>query len=137
MNTRLQAGLLALMLPTAPSPTLADGPSAASGDKGRGMLANAVEIRPLGAAAALVTLPFTLPTANAGEAALCLTMAPAEYTLQPRAGDFDSCGEGRHPRRMSDRQPLSPLAQHRSPGRYQALAVDGIAQESHVVSTIS
>lgn len=100
------------------------------------MLADAVGIRPLDAAGALVTLPFTLP-ADAGEAARYLTVAPAEYIPQPRAGDFDSCGEARHPRRMPDRQPLSPLAQHHSPGRHQALAVEGNAQESHVFSTIS
>jgi hypothetical protein len=104
MNSRLQAGLLALMLAANPCPALADDPDTVSGDKGTDMLVDAVVMRPLGLAATVlgavitvVTLPFTLPTGSADEAARYMIVEPAEYTFNRPLGDFDSCGEDRHP----------------------------------------
>lgn len=110
MNTRLQAGLLALMLAANTCPALADDPNTVSGDKGTDMLVDAVVMRPLGlvatvlgAAVTLVTLPFTLPTGNADDAAHYMIVEPAEYTFNRPLGDFDHCGEDRHPCGASNR----------------------------------
>lgn len=108
MDKRLQAALLALMLGANSCPALAD--DTVSGDKGTDMLVDAVVMRPLGvvatvlgAAVTLVTLPFTLPTGSADDAARYMIVEPAEYTFNRPLGDFDSCGEDRHPCGMSDR----------------------------------
>jgi hypothetical protein len=110
MDRRLPAGLLALMLAASPYPALADDPDTVSGDKGTDMLVDAVVMRPLGlvatvlgTAVTVVTLPFTLAAGNAGEAAQYMIVKPAEYTFNRPLGDFDHCGEDRHPCGMSDR----------------------------------
>lgn len=108
MDKRLQAALLALMLATNSCPALAD--DTVSGDKGTDMLMDAVVMRPLGLAATVlgavitvVTLPFTLPTGSADDAAHYMIVEPAEYTFNRPLGDFDHCGKDRHPCGMSDR----------------------------------
>jgi branched-subunit amino acid ABC-type transport system permease component len=73
------------------------------GDTGANMLADLFIVRPLGvvgsvlgAAAFVVTLPFTLPTQSADKAARELVGKPFEYTLNRPLGDFDHCGAQRH-----------------------------------------
>lgn len=109
MGKKLKAGLLALALLAASSPTLSDDAGTVSGDKGTDMLVDAVVLRPLGIASTvlgtvitLVTLPFTLPTGSAGDAARVMILEPAEYTFNRRLGDFHHCGEDRHPCGASD-----------------------------------
>lgn len=110
MHTRLKAGLLALMLAANSCPAWADDTDTISGDKGTDMLVDAVLMRPLGlaatvlgAAVTLVTLPFTLPTGSADEAARYMIVEPAEYTFDRPLGEFDRCGEDRHPCGASNR----------------------------------
>ena len=99
----------ALMLAlAAPCPALAD--DSISGDKGTDMVVDAVVMRPLGlvgtilgAVVTVVTLPFTLPSGSADEAAQYMIVEPAEYTFNRPLGDFNHCGEDRHPCGMSDR----------------------------------
>ncbi len=99
----------ALMLAlAAPCPALAD--DSISGDKGTDMVVDAVVMRPLGlvgtilgAVVTVVTLPFTLPSGSADEAAQHMIVEPAEYTFNRPLGDFNHCGEDRHPCGMSDR----------------------------------
>lgn len=74
------------------------------------MLVDAVVMRPLGlaatvlgAAVTVVTLPFTLPGGNVGEAARTMIVEPAEYTFNRPLGDFRHCGADRHPCGASDR----------------------------------
>ncbi|MEW6132174.1 MAG: hypothetical protein AB1591_03275 [Pseudomonadota bacterium] len=81
-----------------------------SGDKGTDMAVDAVVMRPLGlvgtvlgTVVTVVTLPFTLPSGSADEAAQYLIVEPAEYTFNRPLGDFNHCGEDRHPCGMSDR----------------------------------
>lgn len=107
MGRKLNSGLLAMALIAAPYPAVAD---TVSGDKGTDMLVDAVIMRPLGllgtvlgAAVTLVTLPFTLPGGNAGEAAQAMIVEPAEYTFNRPLGDFSHCGADRHPCGSSDR----------------------------------
>lgn len=109
MSKRLQAGLIALMLAGA-GPAGADDPNTVSGDKGTDMLVDAVVMRPLGIAATalgavitVVTLPFTLPSGSAGEAAQAMIVEPAAYTFNRPLGDFSRCGEDRHPCGASSR----------------------------------
>lgn len=104
MKTRLLSGLLALTLAASACPTRAEDPNTVSGDKGTDMLVDAVVMRPLGLAATVlgtvitvVTLPFTLPSGNTGEAAHSMIAEPAEYTFDRPLGDFSHCGEDRHP----------------------------------------
>jgi hypothetical protein len=101
---KLKVVLLALVLLAAPCPVLADDPNTVSGDKGTDMLVDAVVMRPLGLVGTalgtvitVVTLPFTLPAGNAGEAAQAMIVAPAEYTFNRPLGDFHHCGADRHP----------------------------------------
>jgi hypothetical protein len=110
MNKELKAGLLALALVAVPYPALADDPNTVSGDKGTDMLVDAVVMRPLGLVGTalgvvitVVTLPFTLPSGSAGDAAHAMIVAPAEYTFNRPLGDFHHCGEDRHPCGSSDR----------------------------------
>lgn len=104
MDKRFQAGMFALILTAVACPAQAEDPNTISGDKGTDMLVDAVVMRPLGLAATalgavitVVTLPFTLPSASAGEAARSMIAAPAEYTFNRPLGDFSHCGEDRHP----------------------------------------
>lgn len=104
MKTRLLSGLLVLMLAVSTCPARAEDPNTVSGDKGTDMLVDAVVMRPLGLAATalgavitVVTLPFTLPSGSAGEAAHSMIVEPAEYTFDRPLGDFSHCGEDRHP----------------------------------------
>lgn len=97
-----------LMALAVPSPVLAD--DTVSGDKGTDMLVDAVLVRPaglvgtvLGAVVTVITLPFTLPSGSADEAAQYWIVEPAEYTFNRPLGDFNHCGEDRHPCGMSDR----------------------------------
>ena len=73
-----------------------------SGDKGADMLVDALVIRPLGvvgtvlgAAATVLSLPFTVPSGSVGDAAHYLIVEPAEYTFKRPLGDFHHCGEDR------------------------------------------
>lgn len=107
MGNRLKTGWLALALLAASCPALSD---TVSGDKGTDMLVDAVVMRPLGlaatvlgAAVTVVTLPFTLPGGNVGEAARTMIVEPAEYTFNRPLGDFRHCGADRHPCGASDR----------------------------------
>jgi hypothetical protein len=106
---KVASGLLILAL-AAPGSVPADDPNTISGDKGTDMLVDALVMRPLGlvgtvlgAAVTVVTLPFTLPTGSADEAAQYMIVEPAEYTFNRPLGDFDHCGGDRHPCGMSDR----------------------------------
>lgn len=110
MARSLTAGLLALALLATPCAAQADDPGTISGDKGTDMLVDAVVMRPLGlaatvlgAAVTLVTLPFTLATGSADEAARYMIVEPAEYTFDRPLGEFDRCGEDRHPCGASSR----------------------------------
>lgn len=106
---KLASGLLILAL-AVPCPAVADDAGTVSGDRGTDMLVDALVVRPLGlvgtvlgAAVTVVTLPFTLPTSSADEAAQYMIVAPAEYTFNRPLGDFSHCGEDRHPCGMSNR----------------------------------
>lgn len=106
-SPKIASALLVLAL-AAPCPALAD--DSVSGDKGTDMVVDAVVMRPLGlvgtvlgAVVTVVTLPFTLPSGSADEAAQYMIVEPAEYTFNRPLGDFDHCGEDRHPCGMSDR----------------------------------
>ncbi len=106
MDKRLQAALLALMLATNSCPGgrygqrrqghgHADG---CSGDAPAGTGGDSA-----GAVITVVTLPFTLPTGSADDAAHYMIVEPAEYTFNRPLGDFDHCGKDRHHCGMSDR----------------------------------
>lgn len=104
MRRNFKSGLLAAALLALSCAALADDPGSVSGDKGTDMLVDAVVVRPLGivgtvmgAAITVVTLPFTLPAGNAGEAADYMIVKPAEYTFNRPLGDFHHCGQDRHP----------------------------------------
>lgn len=106
-SVKAASALLVLAL-AAPSTVPAD--DSVSGDKGTDMVVDAVVMRPLGlvgtilgAVVTVVTLPFTLPSGSADEAAQYMIVAPAEYTFNRPLGDFNHCGEDRHPCGMSDR----------------------------------
>jgi hypothetical protein len=110
MSGTSRAVLLALALAAAPCPVLADDPDTVTGDKGSDMMVDAVLLRPLGlvgmvlgAVVTVITLPFTLPGGNADEAARYLIVEPAEYTFNRPLGDFQHCGEDRHPCGGADR----------------------------------
>ena len=107
MDKRLQTGLLALVLATNSCPALADDPNTISGDKGTDMVVDAVLVRPAGLIGTIlgaVVTVVTLPSGSAGEAADAIIVAPAEYTFNRPLGDFNHCGEDRHPYGMSNRQ---------------------------------
>lgn len=110
MGRTMKAGLLVLALFAAPCAVSADDAGSVSGDKGTDMLVDAVVVRPvgligtvLGAVVTVITLPFTLPSGSADEAAQYWIVAPAEYTFNRPLGDFSHCGEDLHPCGMSDR----------------------------------
>jgi len=67
------------------------------------MAADLIFVRPValvgtvfGAAIFVLSLPFTLPTRSADEAASALVASPFEYTFNRPLGDFDHCGATRH-----------------------------------------
>ena len=51
----------------------------------------------LGTAGFIVSLPFTVPTQSAGDAAQTLVSDPFTYTFNRPLGDFDNCGADRQP----------------------------------------
>lgn len=100
---RLAALLVMLAWCLSVLPARADEAST-TGDKGTDMVLDLVLLRPLGLVATvvggvgfLVSLPFTLPAGNVGEAAHELVVRPAEYTFNRPLGDMDHCGADRHP----------------------------------------
>ena len=110
MKRKLSAVILALAVLASPCPLLADDAGTVSGDKGTDMLVDAVLLRPLGlvatvlgTAVTVVTLPFTLPSGSAGEAARAMIVEPAEYTFNRPLGEFHHCGEDRHPCGLQER----------------------------------
>lgn len=69
-----------------------------SGDRGADMAVDALLVRPIGligsivgAAVWIVSLPFTLPAGNPGEAAEELVGKPLAYTFKRPLGHFRSC----------------------------------------------
>lgn len=107
MNRVLAARVMVgLMAATVSGSALAERPlnEPTTGDKGSDMLVDLVLVRPLGAvatvigtAAFVISLPFTLPSGSADEAARELVGKPAEYTFNRPLGDFHRCGADRHP----------------------------------------
>jgi hypothetical protein len=110
MMRKTAVPLLLLSLAAAPAGVLADDAGSVSGDRGTDMLVDAVVMRPLGlvgtvigAVLTVATLPFTLPSGSAGDAAQAMIVEPAEYTFNRPLGDFNHCGEDRHPCGDSER----------------------------------
>jgi hypothetical protein len=75
-----------------------------TGDKGSDMLIDLVVLRPIGAvvtvigaAAFVISLPFTVPTGTVGEAGREMVGKPAEYTFNRPLGELHHCGADRHP----------------------------------------
>ena len=106
---KIGSSVLVLALLASPCPLLAGDSGPVSGDKGTDMLVDAVVLRPLGIVSAVlgtavtvVSLPFTLPAGNAGDAADYMIIKPLEYTFNRPLGDFHHCGEDRHPCGASD-----------------------------------
>jgi len=104
MIKALVAALGAVLLLSSSAPVLAQQPDTVTGDRAGDMTADLVLVRPLGvvgtvigAAVFVVSLPFTLPTGSAGEAAHELVGKPFEYTFNRPLGDFHHCGADRHP----------------------------------------
>lgn len=104
MDMKAIKALIICTLSVAVCPALADDAGTISGDKGTDMLVDALLVRPLGvagivlgAAATLVSLPFTVTGGNVGETAHYLIVEPAEYTFDRPLGDFYHCGADRHP----------------------------------------
>ena len=92
-----------LMAGSVPAMAQESYPSGSADSGGLGMLADLVFVRPvalvgtvLGAAIFVVSLPFSLPTRSADEAAKTLVGSPFEYTFNRPLGDFDHCGASRH-----------------------------------------
>ena len=69
---------------------------AGTGDRGTDMVLDLLILRPLGllttgvgSVAFVASLPFTLPSGSAGEAACVLVKDPLAYTFTRPLGDFD------------------------------------------------
>lgn len=93
----LAAGLVAL-------PAMAQQRDTVTGDKATDMAVDLVIVRPLGIVGAAVgtvgfvlALPFTLPSGSAGETAEEWIGNPLEYTFDRPLGNFNQCGDDRHP----------------------------------------
>jgi hypothetical protein len=93
-NKALIAGLVLL---AALSPALAD---SGTGDKATDMVLDLLVMRPLGLLATgvgsvvfVVSLPFSLPSGSAGEAACELVSQPLAYTFTRPLGDFEGTGK--------------------------------------------
>jgi hypothetical protein len=106
MKTNLRRMLVALTLAAglvAP-PAMAQQRDTVTGDKATDMAVDLVIVRPLGIVGAAVgtvgfvlALPFTLPSGSAGETAEEWIGKPLEYTFDRPLGNFNQCGEDRHP----------------------------------------
>lgn len=103
MMKPLVAALGAVFLLSASIPTSAQQPGTVTGDRGSDMTADLLIVRPLGivgtvigAVAFVISLPFTLPTGSAGDAAHEMVGKPFEYTFNRPLGDFHHCGADRH-----------------------------------------
>lgn len=84
-----------LILLLSAAPALA-GSGAGTGDKGADMALDALVLRPLGLLATgigavvfVVSLPFTLPSGDVGEAACELVQEPFAYTFSRPLGDME------------------------------------------------
>jgi len=106
MNTTLRRCLTALTLSStlAVAPAMAQQRDTVTGDKATDMAVDLVIVRPLGIVGAAVgtvgfvlALPFTLPSGSAGETAEEWIGKPLEYTFDRPLGNFNQCGEDRHP----------------------------------------
>lgn len=98
------AALTTAILVSASLPVLAQSPGTLTGDRASDMAADLLVARPLGivgiaigATLFVVSLPFTLPTGSAGDAAHELVAKPFEYTFDRPLGEFQRCGDDRHP----------------------------------------
>ena len=100
---RLMAAAIAAAV--ASTPAVAQGrDEPITGDRGSDMLVDLVVLRPIGAvvtvigaAAFVLSLPFTLPTGSTREAGREMVGKPAEYTFDRPLGDLHRCGADRHP----------------------------------------
>lgn len=106
MKTNLRRMLVALMLAAGlvTPPAMAQQRDTVTGDKATDMAVDLVIVRPLGIVGAAVgtvgfvlALPFTLPSGSAGETAEEWIGKPLEYTFDRPLGNFNQCGEDRHP----------------------------------------
>lgn len=75
-----------------------------TGDKATDMAVDLVVVRPLGLVGAAVgtvgwvlALPFTLPSGSSKETAKEWIGDPLEYTFDRPLGNFEQCGDDRHP----------------------------------------
>lgn len=95
------SGTLAVLIASAASLALAEQPALAKDapqkppPSAETMIVDALLLRPLGmvatvlgAATFIVSLPFSLPTGSADEAAQALVVKPAEYTFRRPLGDI-------------------------------------------------
>lgn len=93
---------VALALAIAPFSAQADGQGErepGTGDKGTDMVLDLLILRPLGLLTAgvgsalfVVSLPFTLPSGSAGDAACELVAKPLAYTFTRPLGDIEDAG---------------------------------------------
>ena len=97
------AGALVIGLHGGGAAAQSAGDETVTGDRGADMAADLVLVRPLslvgtvlGTVGFVVSLPFTLPTGSADEAARALVARPFEYTFNRPLGDFERCGADRH-----------------------------------------
>jgi len=106
MNGMFPRMLCALVLASSllSAPAMAQQRDTVTGDKATDMAVDLVIVRPLGLVGAAVgtvgfvlALPFTLPSGSAGETAEEWISKPLEYTFDRPLGNFDQCGEDRHP----------------------------------------
>lgn len=104
LRRALVAFSCAALLAAGSAPAMAVEDYVSPAESGGKMLADAFIVRPIslagsivGVAVFLVTLPFTLATQSADEAAKSLVADPLEYTFNRPLGDFDHCGAQRHP----------------------------------------
>jgi hypothetical protein len=101
LKSRLLIHVLALCLAVAPSLAWASHDSYPSEPSGEEVLADAVIVRPVGliatvfgAAAFVISLPFTIPSGSVGTAARTLVGKPAYFTFARPIGEFDHCPRG-------------------------------------------
>src|SRR5688572_6637058 len=95
LKSRLSIYFLALCLALAPSLTWASQDYQMSEPSGEAVLADAVIVRPVGliatvfgAAAFVISLPFTIPSGSVGTAARTLVGKPAHFTFVRPIGEF-------------------------------------------------
>ena len=104
MNSRITAALGAALLLSSAGVAAQRADEPVLGDRGSDMAADLLLVRPvgfvgtvIGAGLFVVSLPFTLPTGSAGDAAREMVGKPFEYTFNRPLGDFNHCGADRHP----------------------------------------